>query len=72
MYGRVKSAPIQRFIPDFVKNDKIILTFSGYFRQQIAEPNGEKNYDLIRNVKVMYFMEDDTMSVIEPPIMVNI
>lgn len=71
VYGRVKSAPIQRFVPDFVKNNKIILTFSGFFRQQIAEPNREK-YNLIRNVKVMYFMEDDTMTVIEPTIMVNI
>lgn len=71
MFGRVKSAPIQRFVPDFVKNDNIILTFSGFFRQQTAEPNREK-YDLIRNVKVMYFMEDDTMTVIEPTIMVNV
>lgn len=70
VYGRVKSAPIRRFVPEFVKNDKVILTFSGYFRQQITEPNRAK-YDLIRKVKIMYFMEDDTMTVIEPTIMVN-
>lgn len=69
VYGRVKSAPVPRFVPEFVKNDKIILTFNGFFRQQITEPNREK-YDLIRNVKIMYFMEDDTMTVIEPTIMV--
>lgn len=66
MYGRVKPKPISTFEPDFVKNDKIILTFDGFFRQKVVEPNFEQ-YDLIRKVKIMYFMEDDTLTVVEPP-----
>lgn len=66
MYGRVKPTPVAPFKPDFVKNDKIILTFDGFFRQRVVEPNLEQ-YDLIRNVKIMYFMEDDTISIVEPP-----
>ncbi|XP_031630857.1 EF-hand domain-containing protein 1-like, partial [Contarinia nasturtii] len=66
MYGRVKSKPVAPFKPNFVQNDKIILTFDGFFRQKILEPNSEQ-YDLIRKVKMMYFMEDDTVTVVEPP-----
>lgn len=69
MYGRVKSKPIAPFKPDFVQNDKIILTFDGFFRQKVFEPNTEQ-YDLIRKVKLMYFMEDDTITVVEPPYIV--
>lgn len=65
MYGRVKQKPIAPFKPDFVQNDKIILTFDGFFRQKVFEPNAEQ-YDLIRKVKIMYFMVDDTITVIEP------
>lgn len=70
MYGRVKAKPIAPFKPDFVQNDKIILTFDGFFRQKVVEPNLEQ-YDLIRKVKIMYFMEDDTVTVVEPPYMVR-
>lgn len=68
-YGRVKHPTVQPFRPDFVQNDKIILTFDGFFRQTVYEPYNQ--YDRIRNVKVMYFMEDDTIMVVEPPVMVD-
>lgn len=67
-YGRVKPKEIPPFRPDYVKNDNIILTFDGYFRQKIIEPNLEQ-YDLIRKIKFMYFMEDDTVTIVEPPCM---
>lgn len=70
MYGRVKSKPVAPFKPNFVQNDKIILTFDGFFRQKILEPNSEQ-YDLIRKVKIMYFMEDDSLTVVEPPYIVR-
>lgn len=70
MYGRVRPKTVAPFKPDFVRNDKIILTFDGYFRQKVVEPNLEQ-YDLIRKVKIMYFMEDDTVTVVEPPYMVR-
>lgn len=53
-----------------MRNDKINLTFNGYFRQKVVEPNAEP-FDLIRKVKIMYFMEDDTITVVEPPIIVS-
>lgn len=68
-YGRVKPKPIAPFKPDFVQKDKIILTFDGFFRQRVFEPIAEQ-YDLIRKVKIMYFMEDDTITVVEPPYIV--
>lgn len=70
-YGRVKAPITPPFRPDFVRNDKIVLSFSGFFRQKVHETN-QRQYDRIRYVKVMYFMEDDTMTVIEPPIFVSI
>lgn len=70
MYGRVKPKPIAPFKPDFVQNDKIILTFDGFFRQKVFEPNPEQ-YDLIRKVKIMYFMEDDTITVVDPAYIVR-
>lgn len=69
MYGRVKTKPIAAFKPAFVQNDKIILTFDGFFRQKVFEPNS-KQYDLIRKIKFMYFMEDDTITVVETPYIV--
>lgn len=70
MYGRVRPKTVAPFKPDFVKNDKVILSFDGYFRQKVVEPNLEQ-YDLIRKVKIMYFMEDDTITVVEPPYIVR-
>lgn len=69
-YGRVKPKPIAAFKPDFVQKDKIILTFDGFFRQRVFEPISEQ-YDLIRKVKIMYFMEDDTITVVEPAYIVR-
>lgn len=70
MYGRVRPKTVAPFKPDFVKNDKVILSFDGYFRQKVVESNLEQ-YDLIRKVKIMYFMEDDTITVVEPPYIVR-
>lgn len=66
----MKQAKIPPFRPDFVLNDNIVLTFNGFFREKIIEANHE-SYDRIRYVNVMYFMEDDTMTIMEPPVIVR-
>lgn len=68
-YGIITRPQVPPFRPKFVLNDNIVLTFSGFFRQHIVELN--RSYDRIRYVNVMYFMEDDTITVMEPPIMVR-
>lgn len=68
-YGIVSKPHVPPFRPKFVLNDKIVLTFNGFFRQHIVEPN-HRSYDRIRYVNVMYFMEDDTITVMEPPVVV--
>lgn len=68
-YGIITRPQVPPFRPKFVLNDNIVLTFSGFFRQHIVEPN--RSYDRIRYVNVMYFMEDDTITVMEPPVIVR-
>lgn len=68
-YGIISKPFVPPFRPKYVLNDNIVLTFNGFFRQHIVEPN--YSYDRIRYVNVMYFMEDDTITVMEPPVMVR-
>lgn len=65
-YGRVKQAPVEPFRPHFVRYDKVKLTFKAFFKQSVPE-SGLEHYR-IRFVNIMYFMEDDTMTVIEPKV----
>ncbi|KAJ6636335.1 EF-hand domain-containing protein 1 [Pseudolycoriella hygida] len=65
-YGRVKHPPVEPFKPHFVRYDKIKLTFKAFFKQSVPE-SGQEHYR-IRFVNIMYFMDDDTMTVIEPKV----
>lgn len=65
-YGRVKHAPVEPFRPHFVRYDKVKLTFKAFFKQSVPE-SGLEHYR-IRFVNIMYFMDDDTMTVIEPKV----
>ncbi|XP_037039126.1 EF-hand domain-containing protein 1-like [Bradysia coprophila] len=65
-YGRVKQAPVEPFRPHFVRYDKVKLTFKAFFKQSVPE-SGLEHYR-IRLVNIMYFMDDDTMTVIEPKV----
>lgn len=65
-YGRVRNAPVEPFRPQFVRYDRIVLTFRGFFKQAVPESRAE--HYRIRHVNVMYFMEDDTLTVYEPPV----
>lgn len=68
-YGRVKNQSVAPFRPHFVMYDKVVLTFRAFFKQSVPESN--KEYYRVRNVNILYFMEDDSVTVIEPPILVN-
>lgn len=68
-YGHVKHDQTEPFQPHFVMYDKVVLTFHAFFKQGI--PESDKEYYRIRYVNIMYFMEDDTITVMEPPILVK-
>lgn len=68
-YGRVKHPPVNPFRPHFVVYDKVVLTFKAFFKQAVPESAIESFR--VRYVNIMYFMEDDTLTVMEPTILVN-
>ena len=43
-----------------------MLLFNGYFKQTVYESSAE--YYRVRPVKIYYYLEDDTISVMEPPV----
>lgn len=65
----MKNKAVAPFRPHFVIYDKVVLTFRAFFKQSIPESN--KEYYRVRYVNIMYFMEDDSVTVMEPPILVN-
>ena len=54
---------VEQFEPTFVKLDKQVLRFDGYFKESVVESRLE-NYKL-RKLKVLFYLEDSTMSVNE-------
>lgn len=70
-YGRIKQPKQDVVLPDYVTFDRIVLKFRGYFKQLIPGLQQQNTYRT-RYVNVMYFMEDDTMTVMEPPVMVRL
>ena len=68
-YGRTTSrAPIQ-FLPHYALYDKKCLTFRAFFKQSVTESPLE-NYR-VRHVNIIYFLEDDTITVMEPKVVVS-
>ncbi|KAM6355350.1 EF-hand domain-containing protein 1-like [Podargus strigoides] len=63
-YGPAKKAPPSGFIPAHVAFDKKILKFDAYFKEE-APVSTEEHYH-IRQVAIYYYLEDDSMTVIEP------
>lgn len=64
-YGRVKHPPVAPFRPHYVIYDKKVLKFMGFFKQCCAD--SPKEYYRIRYVNIFYFLEDDSLTVIETP-----
>jgi len=68
-YGRVKKHEVSQFIPHFVLYDKICLTFRAFFKQPVFESPLE--HYRVRKVNILYFLEDDTITVMEPEVEVR-
>ncbi|KAI9209172.1 uncharacterized protein BJ171DRAFT_560984 [Polychytrium aggregatum] len=54
-----------RFVPAHVAFDKVVLRFDGYFKQTVHESVEQFH---LRKVRIHYFVEDDSISVVEPPV----
>ena len=52
------------FEPTYVKLDKVVLQFSGFFKESVVEGNLE-NFR-IWNVTIYYYLEDSTIMITEP------
>ncbi|XP_012263647.2 EF-hand domain-containing protein 1-like [Athalia rosae] len=65
-YGRVREYGYRQVIPHYVLFAQKCLNFKAFFRQGVF--NSPNEHFRIRHVNIIYFLEDDTMSVMEPPI----
>ncbi|NXW41201.1 EFHC1 protein, partial [Nyctiprogne leucopyga] len=65
-YGQAKRAPPLAFIPAHVAFDKKILKFDAYFQEDV--PFSTEEHYRIRQVAIYYYLEDDSMCVIEPAV----
>ncbi|XP_003404484.1 EF-hand domain-containing protein 1 isoform X1 [Loxodonta africana] len=63
-YGQPKQAPPADFIPAHVAFDKKVLKFDAYFQEDV--PMSTEEHYRIRQVSIYYYLEDDSMSVVEP------
>lgn len=63
-YGKSKPEPPTDFVPAHVAFDKKVLLFNAYFKQTLNE--SDKEYYRVRPVKIYYYLEDDSISVVEP------
>ncbi|XP_032265553.1 EF-hand domain-containing protein 1 isoform X1 [Phoca vitulina] len=63
-YGQPKQAPPAEFIPAHVAFDKKVLKFDAYFQEDV--PMSTEEHYRIRRVNIYYYLEDDSMSVMEP------
>ncbi|XP_026670246.1 EF-hand domain-containing protein 1-like, partial [Ceratina calcarata] len=65
-YGRVKGYACRQFIPHYAVFAQKCLCFKAFFRQGVF--NSPDEHFRIRHVNILYFLEDDTVCVIEPPV----
>ncbi|NXI34158.1 EFHC1 protein, partial [Galbula dea] len=63
-YGQTKQAPPSAFVPAYVALDKKVLKFDAYFQEDV--PLSTQEHYRIRQVFIYYFLEDDSISIIEP------
>ncbi|RKO96464.1 hypothetical protein CAUPRSCDRAFT_3196, partial [Caulochytrium protostelioides] len=64
---RYEVAPraVPRFQPAFVAYDKLVLSFAAYYLEELRESPEPFH---LRVVKVLYYVEDDTMAIVEPAV----
>ena len=65
-YGQAIQAPPEDYVPATVGFDKKVLLFNAYFKQTVHESPNE--HYRVRHVKVYYYLEDDSISVVEPQV----
>lgn len=70
IYGGTKKQQVEPFRPHFVLFDKKTLKFNGFFREHVPESRFE--HYRTRLVNIFYFLEDDTITAIEPIVKVKI
>ncbi|KAG8194775.1 hypothetical protein JTE90_017217 [Oedothorax gibbosus] len=63
-YGPKRFPPKETILPRYLALDKKVLRFDGYFREDVGDWSNESYR--IRKVKVLYYLQNDTMEVIEP------
>ncbi|XP_068926691.1 EF-hand domain-containing protein 1 [Petaurus breviceps papuanus] len=63
-YEEPKQVPPPDFIPAHVAFDKKVLKFDAYFQEEV--PLSTEEHYRIRKVVIYYYLEDDSMSVMEP------
>ncbi|CAK8696625.1 unnamed protein product [Clavelina lepadiformis] len=63
-YGQAKQSPPETFVPAHLAFDKKVLKFYGYFKETVHESPQE--FYRVRPVEVFYYLEDDSISVVEP------
>lgn len=56
---------VPRFVPAYVALDKMVLRFDAYFKETVHE--SIEQYHL-RKVRILYYLEDDSIAVVEPPV----
>eukprot|EP00051_Salpingoeca_urceolata_P016671 m.223208 g.223208 ORF g.223208 m.223208 type:complete len:552 (+) comp18748_c0_seq2:177-1832(+) len=64
--GAAASASTKQNVPRHVELDKKVLQFFGYFKQTVTESRDE--HYRVRHVKMYYYLEDDTLCLIEPAV----
>ncbi|KAJ7988088.1 hypothetical protein DPEC_G00320000 [Dallia pectoralis] len=65
-YGTTRRSTVPDFIPAHVAYDKKVLRFYGYFKQEVQHSPDEEYR--VRPVAISYFLEDDSMTIMEPPV----
>ena len=63
--GFTRSAPPPAFVPKYCVLDKKVLRFFGHFQETIPDGMGTES-TRVRNVHLLYYLEDDTLSLVEP------
>ncbi|XP_020497125.2 EF-hand domain-containing protein 1 [Labrus bergylta] len=63
-YGSFKQSLAEEFIPAHVALDKKVLSFQAYFEESVLYSPDEEYR--IRPVDIYYYLEDDSMCIIEP------
>lgn len=65
-YGQAVQAPPEDFVPAHVGFDKKVLLYDAYFKQTVHESPNE--FYTVRPVKIYYYLEDDSIAVVEPKV----